>query len=155
MPQPARRRRGASLIDLLVVLLILAIISSVGMLKYYGSLSYHWVQRTAERIRADFETARHNAKFRSQTVSIAFDVANNRYTITGLVNPDHPGAPYIVNLAEGNLQATLSAAAFGGDSTLIFNEFGMADSSGTVTLVAGSSTQTVTVAAQSGAATVP
>jgi Tfp pilus assembly protein FimT len=145
------RRRAASLIDLMVMLLLIGIIASVATMKYFEALSYHSAQLTAERIAADLETARHTARSRSQTVTIAFDTTNSRYTVTGIANPDHPAAAYTVDLAIGNMKARLTTAAFGGDKTIIFNAFGMPDSGGSVTVASGKVSRTVNVTAHSGA----
>ena len=153
----ARRRhsKGLSLIEIVVVVTILAIVAAVGGTRYLDSLALHRARGTARRIAADLETARHAARSRSVPVSISFDAVGNRYTIVGIANPDHPSGVNSVELADGPLQSDLTAAAFGGDATIIFNAFGMPDSGGTLTVQSGGTAQTVTVIAGTGAVTTP
>ena len=154
-PLSRSRRRGLSLIEIVVVVTVLAIVAAVGGTRYVDSLALHRVRGTARRIAADLETARNVARSRSLPVSISFDAAANRYTIVGIANPDHPSAVNSVELADGPLQSDLTAAAFGGDATIVFNAFGMPDSGGTLTVQSGGATQTVAVIAGTGAVTIP
>jgi type II secretory pathway pseudopilin PulG len=140
---------------LVVVIAVMSVLVGVGGLRYVGSLGVHRAQRTAQCIAADLAAARHAARSRGASVTIAFDTANHRYTITGLPNPNSPGSANVVDLAEGSHASTLTAASFGGDATIVFNAFGMPDSGGSVTVASGGSTQTVTVEAGTGRATVP
>ena len=110
--QTCQRRRGNafSLIELIVVLLLVSIVAAVGSTRYAEALSHHRAQRRAQQIAAQIQAARQAARSRSQIVSLAFDTVAERYTVTGVANPDHPTLPFVVNLAEGPLTAQLSAS---------------------------------------------
>lgn len=148
-------RAGLSLVELIVVMLILSILAAAGSSRYADALARHRVQRSAERIAADIETARHVSRSRSQAVRLTFDTLNHRYTLTGIESPDHPRGTFTVSLLDTALSSRLSAASFGGDGVLEFNESGMPDSGGSLTLISGDRSQTVTVVADTGAVTVP
>src|SRR5688572_17342740 len=89
-------RSGMSLIELVVVMLILGILAAAGTSRYADSLAFHRVQRTAQRIAADIDTARHLARSQSQQVTMQFSATG--YTVTGVANPNRPQQPWVVTL---------------------------------------------------------
>jgi type II secretion system protein H len=153
---PSRTRRsGLSLIELTVVSLLVGIIAVIGSLRYADALSRHRVRRSAERIAAELQAARHTARARGQVVTISFNAVNQSFTVTGIANPDHPSAAYTKSLADGSLSAAITAVNFGGDAVIQFNTFGVPDSGGSLTLSSGTATQIVAVTAGTGAVTLP
>jgi Tfp pilus assembly protein FimT len=144
-----------SLMEMTFAVLILGIVATTGGIRYANSLEVYRAQRTAERIASDIEAARHAARSRNQNISVSFDIIRDRYTLSGLVNPDRRSGAFTVALKDIVLKARLVSANFGGDAVLQFNSFGMPDSGGVLTLQAGGAVKTVTVVAGTGAVTIP
>jgi prepilin-type N-terminal cleavage/methylation domain-containing protein len=155
----SRPRRAAvraySLLELIVVISLLAIVAAVGSVRYAEALSQHRARRSAEQVAADIQSARHAARGGLAGVSVSFDTVNERYTLAGVPHPHHKSGAYVVELSTGPLAAQLGTANFGGDGVLSFNTFGIPDSGGSVTIQCGSTAQTVTVVAGTGAVTIP
>jgi type II secretory pathway pseudopilin PulG len=151
-----RARRGISLVEMVISVLVVGIVAAAGGVRYASALQTNGVNQACRRLAADIETARHAARSRRTTVTITFDTTNHTYQINGLVDPDRPAsASTLVRLAAYSPSIVLSSAAFGGDATLSFNGFGVPDSGGTAQISWGGATQTVTVAAGTGSASIP
>jgi prepilin-type N-terminal cleavage/methylation domain-containing protein len=148
-------RNGFSLVEITLVILILSILAAAGGLRYSAALELYQVQRTAERIVADLDASRHAARSRNQNIVIAFDIANQRYTISGLINPDRKSAGFAVSPSNDLHNTQLVSANFGGDAVLQYNNYGLPDSGGVLTLRRGGAQRTVTVVAGTGAAVSP
>ncbi len=148
-------RRGISLVELVIVILLLGIVGSVATLRYADGLHRYRAERTAQLIAGQLETARTAARSRSQNVTLTFDATNDRYTVVGLPNPDRKSATYVVPLNQGPAPVDLSSASFGGDGIIVYSGFGMPDSGGSLTVRSGNRQQTVTVVAGTGAVTIP
>ena len=77
------------------------------------------------------------------------------YSVTGVDHPDHPGQAYVVDLAAYPYNSTVTMGLFGTGLTVQFNRFGKPADGGTLQLQSGSATQTVTLNADTGKASVP
>ena len=141
--------------ELVVVILTLAILAAAAAPRLSSSLNRLQAESAARRIRADLAWARQRAIAGSSTVTVQFSPASHSYQIPALPDLNHPGQPYAVQLASPPYHALLLSAALGGDADVAFSRFGQADSGGTITVRSGSFQQTVTVAADSGRATIP
>jgi len=149
-----RRRRGFSLLEILLVLAIIVTLAAIATPRYAASLARYRADLAARRIIADIEQARVSAKAASTSISVEFFVDNNRYEIPSLSSLNGSSGSYIVELSARPYEAALVSAVFSGDAELIFNGWGMPDSSGTVILTVGSEQRTVTVDGETGKATV-
>jgi prepilin-type N-terminal cleavage/methylation domain-containing protein len=147
------RGTGFSLLELVITVLIVGILTAVATTRYADALATHRAERAAQRIAADIDAARHTARSRSQAITLAFTATG--YTITGISSPDHPSGTFTVDLNDGILKSTLSSINLGGDANLVFNSFGMPDSGGSLQVSSGAMSKVVTVAAGTGAVTVP
>ena len=139
----ATAQRGFSLLELVIVLMIIAALSAIVVPRYSGALARYRAESAARRIAADLEYARAQADSQSASQQIIFDVAANSYQLTGLSGLDHPSLPYFVDLSDDLAGATLVAVDFGGDSTVVFNGYGVPDSGGTIAIKVGSVQETI------------
>ena len=104
---------------------------------------------------SDLEYAQNQAITTQTPVSVTFSVSGNSYTVSNasgtLIHPISKQA-YIVDFdtTGGFGNVSVSSASFGGASVVTFDALGAPDNGGTVTVVAGPQTYTVTVAPVSG-----
>jgi type II secretion system protein H len=150
------RRDGFTAVELAIVVIILAIVAAAAVPKYADALNRFRVDAAARRIAADLATAQARARATSSSQTILFTLPpqGSQYQIAGMKDPDRPAATYTVNLADSPYQVTLSSASLGGDSTLIYNGYGIPDSGGTVVVGSGQYTKTVTIDATTGMAAI-
>jgi len=149
-----KRWRGFSLLEIVLVLAIIVTLAAIAAPRYAASLARYQADLAARRIKADIEQAQLSAKAASTSISIEFFVSDNKYEIPGLSALNGSSGSYAVELSARPYAAALVSAEFGGDAELIFNGWGMPDSSGTVILTVGSEQRTVTVNGETGKATV-
>lgn len=149
-----RRWRGFSLLEIILVLAIIVTLAAIAVPRYGASLTRYRADLSARRIRADIEQAQLSAKAASTSINIEFFVGDDKYEIPGLPSLNGSSGSYIVELSARPYAAALVSAVFGGDAELIFNGWGMPDSSGTVILTVGSEQRTVTVDGETGKATI-
>jgi len=149
-----KRWRGFSLLEIILVLAIIVTLAAIAAPRYAASLARYRADLAARRIRADIEQAQLSAKAASTSISVEFFVGDNKYEIPGLSPLVGSSGSYAVELSARPYAAALVSAEFGGDAELIFNGWGMPDSSGTVILTVGSEQRTVTVNGETGKATV-
>ncbi len=156
--QPAGRT-GVTLLELVVVVLLLAIVSTIAVPRLTSTLSSTAASTAAQRISRDIYLVRSWARITSQSQSITFDTVGNTYTLSGVPNGNSAASANTVALADGTLNATLSSASFGAGSTrLTFNGFGvpvgLPTAGGTVVVSAGTASNTITVDPISGFVTI-
>jgi prepilin-type N-terminal cleavage/methylation domain-containing protein len=149
-----RRNQGFTLLELAVVVIILAVLSSIAVPRYGRAIANYRASSAARRVAADIALTQARARALSTSQSIVFSTSQNNYQITGMADPDHPASTYTVGLSDLTAGASLTGASFGQSSTLTFNGYGIPAAGGTITLTSGAATRTITVAADSGAATV-
>jgi len=147
-------RHGFTLVELVMVVLIIAIMTVVGIPQFGKTLQLHRADAAATRIRADLDLARNRAKMKSADHSVVFDAGANSYTLSGVADLDRSAQTYAVDLTNYPYDAMLTAANFGGNGTVVFNGFGIPDSAGTVTVQVGTNVRTVTLDAN-GRSTIP
>ncbi len=148
--QPLRRPGGFSLVELVVVAAVLALLAALAIPRYARSVARWRAESAARRIAADIALAQRQARITSASQSIVFEVAGSAYTLVGMTHPDYPAQTYTVKLGAEPYLATVTSADFGGDSTLIFNGYGLPDSGGEVRISAGGLLYRVWVNADTG-----
>lgn len=135
-----------------MVAAVLAVLAALAIPRYARSVSRWRAGSAAHRIAADIALAQRQARTTSAAQRIEFNVAGSSYTLVGMTHPDRPAQTYTVQLAAEPYLTTVVSVNFGGDSTLIFNGYGLPDSSGEVRISAGGLSYRVWVNADTGRA---
>ena len=146
------RRRGFSLIELVMVISIIGTFAAIAMPRYGNALVRYRVDAAAQRILADLDYARTQAMIRSKPQTIAFDVSANSYALAGIEGLNARLATYSVVLASEPYRADLFSASFGGSPTVTFDIFGIPNAAGTVVVQIGSASRTITLNVKTGKA---
>jgi len=131
-------------------MVLLAIVSAMAIPRYASFLAHHRAEAAANRIATDLALAQRQAQFSSSARTVTFNVAAESYTLAGIPNPDHPSQPYVVALSDEPYAAVIVSADFGGDSTVVFNGYGVPDTSGSIVIQVGGYARTITVNADVG-----
>jgi type II secretion system protein H len=156
LPTPSRglgtRRRGFTIFELVVVLLIMGIFTAVTAPTFFDSMLFHRVESAARRVKADLELARTQARLTSATQSLTF--SNSTYTISNTKSLDKPGSLYYVDLTKQPYLLDSAVPNFSSAATVSFDGYGTPSSGGTVVLKAKTHTCTVTVDATTGSVTI-
>ncbi len=156
-------RRGISLVDLVVTVLIMSIIAAVTVPRFTGILAQYKVETAARQIAADLNYARQYARQTSGTTAVLFQFSPPAYFFNGVPALDHSGAAYSVDLDSLGYDVAFSSIDFDGNTLLMFDENGRPSTgstaagltSGSVTVQSGSASRTVVVDVGTGKATIP
>jgi prepilin-type N-terminal cleavage/methylation domain-containing protein len=155
----AGRRRAFSLIELVVVIIITGLLASIALPRFADAQTRYRLRLAGQRLVADLEMAGAAARQAGASRSVVFDTRNNAYSIADMPSFERPGeagSAYAVDLTADPYAVNLYALEFEGDSnTLTFNGYGRADRSGSVILVSGDSSITVSINAANGEVTLP
>ncbi|MBI4580991.1 MAG: GspH/FimT family protein [Planctomycetes bacterium] len=162
---PARRTAGFSLPELLVVIVVLAVMATVGISRYAGSVVHHELHAAARRVQADLELARQRAIATGAGQTVQFTAGTGRYSLLGVADINRPGSTYAIDLAGSPYQVTIASANFdgAGASQITFDAYGKpvfaqvlaANVIPSVVLTAGGRTVTVALDPSSGKAHLP
>src|SRR2546423_1230735 len=131
------RRRGVTFVELVMVMGITGVFAAIALPRYSGAVARYRAEVAAKRIVADLGVAQARARQLSTSQTITFTPASNQYQIVGMTDPDRSTATYTVTLSDSPYRTTLVSASLGGDTSLIFNGYGMPDSGGTIVVQAG------------------
>ena len=138
-------RRGFTLAELVVVVLIMAILTAVAVPQMMKSVCYYNVEAATRRIKLDVELAQRYARKKSVSQTVAFATNTHSYTLSGVADLDHGASGYTVRLDRAPYQAELVSANFNGGGTLTFDGYGVPTSGGNVVVASGSRVRTVTI----------
>lgn len=152
-------RRGFTLIDLTLTVLILGIVAAAAAPRFSGAMLYYQVDAATRRIEADINYVRSYARFTNQSCSLTFSATAPTYTTTGVLHTNNSARVYDVDLAALGYPVTVQANLDGGRS-VTFNSSGNPQvgsplvglTAGTITITSGVQTRTVTIDAVTGKA---
>ena len=151
-------RRGVTLVELMVVLVLLSIAAAVIVPQAVQSSDLEAVS-AARVLAADLNYAQDLAITSQAPVTVTFNAVENSYTLSNesstLIHPISKEAYQTVfSAADGFGHVEVVSATFGSGSSVTFDELGAPDSPGTVILQAGQHTFHVSVASATGRVTV-
>jgi len=145
------QRAGFTLVEILVVVVIISIAAmmAIPLMTSGGTMQ---LRSAANMIAADIEYAKSISISRGEPFTVNFDAANETYKITDqdgnlISHPIKKGTDYQVDFqtTENLSQVDISAVDFGGSSEVSFDSLGTPSSGGTIEVVAGESTRTITI----------
>ncbi len=139
------RRRGLSLVELVIVLLVMGILAGGAAPTYVDAVNHYRVEAAAKRIVADLRYLRQQAIDSATTRTVLFDLATDSYAMAGVADLNHRAQEYSVSLAGEGYEADIISAEFDGSVTCGFDHRGVVVSAGSVRIVAGNHSRTVTV----------
>ncbi|MFC1635705.1 GspH/FimT family pseudopilin [Planctomycetota bacterium] len=145
---------GFSLLELLLVLAIMATLTSMAIPRYQGSLARYRADLAARRIVHDLELAQATAKAKGAALTVRIRQAEDDVTLLDTAGLDPHESTYCTKFFESPYQADITTSTFGSDNDIIFDGWGLPDSGGTAILTVGSETRTITVDANTGEATI-
>ena len=99
--------------------------------------------------RARMSSVRHRVRFNVVEVSYGLE----RFSVDDwepLPHSDHPSLPYVVALADEPYNASIASVDFGADTFVVFDGYGVPDSSGFVVIQSGAYTKTIVLNQDSG-----
>ncbi|MEM9417882.1 MAG: prepilin-type N-terminal cleavage/methylation domain-containing protein [Planctomycetota bacterium] len=149
-----RTRRGFSLVELVLTLVIVGLVAAMAVPRYADALSRYRIDAAANHVVAFLENAQTEAAATSADVTVWFRVFHNQLEVTARATSYDPTLTYQTPLDEDPYFCDLVSANFGGDIYLVFDGYGKPDSGGTATLQVGGLTRTITVNAETGKATI-
>ncbi|MDI1289674.1 MAG: GspH/FimT family pseudopilin [bacterium] len=141
-PSRLRHLLAFSLVEVTLVISIIGVLSAIAIPRFTGSIANARLNAAAQRIERDCALARSRAMSSSKPRTIVFSTQG--YTIAGLTSLDRRSTNYSVSLS-GTDGTTLGAVNLGGDQQLIFDMYGAPDSGGTIVLISGGRTSTLTI----------
>jgi type IV fimbrial biogenesis protein FimT len=155
-PQIARSetRRGFTLVDLTITVLIMGVVAATASPRFAALLTSYTAEAAARRVAADLNYAASAAAQTSQSVTVTFNVSGDSYSVVGVDSPDHPGSAWAVSLTNGGYNVDLVSVDFAATQTVTFNAYGRPNNPGSIILSSGSDSATIVVDAATGRATV-
>jgi len=149
------QRKGFTMIDTVMTVLILGILAAVAVPQFTGALHACRGDAAANRVIADLKLARKHAIATSSNVTVQFQLASSTYKLIGV--PDLNGAApnYEVDLSAYPYGASIESASFGGDSIVIFDFNGIPDSKGSIVVFSGTHKKTIHIDDSTAGATLP
>ena len=151
---PEKHDRAFSLIELIIVLVIVAAVSTIAIPRYANSHARYRVESAARRIAADLTYTRSVARSTSSAAAVVFNLGTETYTIPEVTPLDGGPGVYTVNLVAEPYLSTLDTANFGGTPIANFDGYGTPLNGGSVTVTAGGLTETIVLDADTGVAAV-
>lgn len=137
--------RAFTLLEVVVVITIFGILSSVALVRFAGAAANYRADAATQRIVADIALARARALATSQTRKLTFTLSSSTYTLTNETSLRGGAAPYVVALTADPYLARLTSVSFAGNPQLAFDPYGKPASAGTIRLSVGTVTRTLTV----------
>ena len=154
---PGFRRRGLTMIELTVVVLIIGIITAVAAPRFAEAMVRYRADAAAKRVAADLNFARRIAKTSGKSQAVTFSLITNSYGLPGVTDLNHSSRTYSVDLTETGYPATLVSVSFGKsgmDTMVTFDRYGRPDAGGSVVVQSGSEQRTINLDAMTGKASI-
>ncbi|MGE0607927.1 MAG: GspH/FimT family pseudopilin [Pirellulales bacterium] len=154
LPRAGVLRRGHTLVEMTIVVLIIGIAAAAGTPMYLASINRYRTDAAASRIASDLAYAKRQALANSADAVITFSPSTETYAATNMQSLDRTATNFTVNLSQEPYQVDLVSANFGGSQSVTFNRYGAPSAAGLVVVGGNGYQKTITVNATSGRATI-
>ena len=150
--QSRRIRRAFTIIEVLMVLFVLGVISTLAVPRYGNFVAQHRAESAARRIAADIALTRRHARLTSTSQTIQFDVSTNRYVVSGMSSLDNPAGFYTVLLTEEPYGASIVSISLDSNDngTITFDGYGVPNTGGSIVIGVGVYGRTIQIDAATG-----
>ena len=154
--QPDRIRRAFTIIEVLMVVFIIGVISTLAVPRYSNFVAQHRAESAARRIAADIALTRRHARLTSTSQTIQFDVSNDRYVVSGMSSLDNPAGFYTVLLTEEPYGASIASVSLDSNDngTITFDGYGVPNTGGSIVVGVGVYSRTIQIDAATGRTTI-
>lgn len=176
----AARRRGVSLAEIVVVVMIIGIVSAIAIPRFANAASRQKADAAARRVAADLNLTSRLARTKGQSHRLRVPTGSHTYLVevstdglswAAIKDMDRRGSDYAVDLRlppyeariaptgaiaipEGGFTAPLETIPAGDDALIVYNRDGMPTASGVVALHVGRVRKTVNVEGSTGQITI-
>ncbi|MBX3384281.1 MAG: GspH/FimT family pseudopilin [Phycisphaeraceae bacterium] len=148
------RRRGYSLLELVIVVVILGVIAALAAPRLAMSAESKRVHFAAKRLAADLGTARASAMASSSPRTITISAAEGKYSISSVSDIDRMGMQYSVNLARDPYGVVIDSVTAGDAGVIVFSPSGGVSRGGTIVLRRGDERRNIVIDPTTGKARV-
>ena len=137
-----KHHNGFTFIELLIIIIIVGILGSMVFTRIMNNLNPIKVRAAIEQITSDIEQTKALSMAQHDTITIAFNIANDSYSIYNgstenqTIMTDYPGSNNgIISFDQTEYSGVdISSASFGNSTNLSFDPWGNTILGGTITL---------------------
>jgi type II secretion system protein H len=148
------RRRGYTLLELIIVVVILGVIAAIAAPRLAMSAESKRVHTAAKRLAADLGTARTSAMATSSPRTVTISLTDAKYSISNISDIDRMGMQYMVDLGRDPYGVTVDSMTAGTGGVIVFNASGGVSRGGTIVLRRGDERRNVVIDPSTGKARV-
>lgn len=134
-------RRGFTLVELVVVLMVIASIAGLALPAYGGAVARYRLDSASHQLIADSQRALAHARAFGAPITVRFDIAAHTITFGGL--PSRTNADHVLDLRQHPMEARILSVDFAGRAQYVVSGYGVPDSSGVVVLGNSSGSRTL------------
>ena len=139
-----------------MVLFIMAVLCAIAVPRYVNASNSYRTNMAAGKVAADLGLARSQAWASGSGHTVTFSVSASQYTLVGVTDPvKKTQANTVVNLTANPYVSTIVSANFGGQTSFVFDGYGIPSAGGTVVVSSGGYRRTISLDAVSGNVTTP